>query len=135
MGECCGGSTRLIYACSGAADVGAISDQVARRLSKEGFGGMTCLAAIGANLSGFVESAKSAENIVIDGCNVACGRKNLERIGVSGKVFILTDMGLVKGKTPVEDAVISEMAAKVKQGIGKTAPSAGATCACNGNCG
>ncbi len=42
----------------------------------EGFGTMTCLASIGAHLSGFVESAKGAdENITIDGCLVACGKK------------------------------------------------------------
>jgi uncharacterized metal-binding protein len=42
----------------------------------EGFGTMTCLASIGAHLSGFVESAKGAdENITIDSCPVACGKK------------------------------------------------------------
>ncbi len=135
MGDCCGGSTRLIYACSVAADVGAISDRVVRKLIQEGYGKMTCLAAIGANLSGFVESAKSpdTENIVIDGCPVACGRKNMERIGVTCKSLVLTDMGLVKGKTTVTENVIEEMAVKIKQSIGNMSKSSDES-SCTGNC-
>jgi len=116
MSECCGsGKTRLVYACSGCADVGEIADRVARKLSKDGFGNMTCLAGIGAQLSGFIESAKGAdENITIDGCPVACARKNLERIGVKPKSYILTEMGLVKGKTPVTESVVTEVSNKIK---------------------
>jgi uncharacterized metal-binding protein len=95
--------------------VGEIADKVARKLSKDGFGNMSCLAAIGAHLSGFVESAKAAdENLVIDGCPVACARKNLEHIGVMPKSYILTEMGLVKGKTPVTEEVVSEISNKIK---------------------
>jgi uncharacterized metal-binding protein len=110
MAECCTGGTRLIYSCSGASNVGEIADRVARKLRAEGFGTMTCLASIGAHLSGFVESAKGAEeNITIDGCPVACARKNLEHIGVKPKSFILTEMGLVKGKTPVNGEIVDEI--------------------------
>jgi uncharacterized metal-binding protein len=117
MSECCsGGKTRILYACSGASDVGQIADKTARKLSKDGYGNMTCLAAIGAHLSGFVESAKATdENIAIDGCPVARGRKNLEHIGVTPKSYILTEMGLVKGKTKVTDEVVNKMSEKIKQ--------------------
>ena len=57
---------RLLYACSGAADVGQIADLVVRQLSREEWGGMSCLSGIGADLSGFIESAREADNIVID---------------------------------------------------------------------
>ena len=118
MAECgCGGTTKIIYACSGAADVGEISDRVARTLRNNGFGNMTCLAAIGAHLSGFIESAKAAdENITIDGCPVACARKNLEHIGVTPKSYILTEMGLVKGKTEVSDEIIEVVCSKISSG-------------------
>lgn len=135
MASCCEEGIRLIYACSGAMDVGAIADQVARKLSREGFGSMTCLAGIGANLSGSVESAKTAENIVIDGCKVACSRKNLERIGVPYKTFVLTELGLVKGKTPITDAVIGGMAEKIKQITGSALQSTDGPCTGNCNCG
>ncbi len=81
MGECScsnGGKDKLIYSCSGAADVGKLSDKLARYLAKSGWGKMTCLAAVGAELSGFVESAKSiGENVLIDGCSVAAVKKYL----------------------------------------------------------
>jgi uncharacterized metal-binding protein len=115
--SCCGNGTKLIYSCSGASDVGKIADEVARKLSKTKQGAMTCLAAIGAQLSGFVESAKGAsENITIDGCNVACARKTLEHIGVKPKSYIITEMGYKKGETSVTDKVIDEVVNKISLG-------------------
>jgi len=48
MAECCTGGVRLIYSCSGAADVGEVADKLARKLSKSGIGNMFCLPVIGA---------------------------------------------------------------------------------------
>ena len=47
----CGGdaTTKLIYACAGAANTGYLADQVARKLNRDGSGDMTCLAAVGAD--------------------------------------------------------------------------------------
>ncbi|MBP8084226.1 MAG: putative zinc-binding protein [Spirochaetes bacterium] len=120
MSSCnCGNSNiKLIYACSGASDVGSLSDLSARKLRDDKVGSMSCLAAVGAGLSGFIESAKAADKcITIDGCAVACARKNLERIGVSPKSFILTEMGYEKGKTPVSKITISEAVSKIKNNI------------------
>ena len=39
----CGGGPRLIFACSGASDVGEIADRAARKLSREGVGKMYCI--------------------------------------------------------------------------------------------
>ncbi len=115
MSECCGGKTRLVYSCSGCSNVGEIADKAARTLSKEGFGKMTCLAGAGAHLPGFVESAKGAdENLVIDGCPVACARKTLEHIGITPKSYVLTEMGLVKGSTPVSESIVSAMTEKIR---------------------
>ncbi len=69
MAEHCSGGILMIYACSGAADMGEIADGVARKLRDEGFAKMSCLAAIGADLSGYVQTAKAADTVVaIDGC-------------------------------------------------------------------
>ncbi len=115
--ECtCSEKPILIYPCSGAADVGEISDRIARRLSREGIVKMNCLAGIGAQLSGFVESAKAARvNITIDGCPVACSSKTIENLGLEPQSFVLTDMGLVKGKTPVDDHVVQELSEAIKK--------------------
>lgn len=109
-------NTVLLYSCSGSADVGEIADRIVRKLRHEQIGKMTCLAGIGADLTGFIESAKGTnQNITIDGCQVACAKKTLERIGVTPISYILTDMGLTKGITPVSDEIILEMSQKIKQ--------------------
>jgi len=114
--KCCCAGTVLIYSCSGGSDVGEIADKVARKLRNIGYGKMTCLASIGAHLSGFVESAKAAdENITIDGCSVACAKKNLEHIGVVPKSYVLTEMGLEKGKTQVTEEVVDKIVEKIKK--------------------
>ncbi|MBF0245437.1 MAG: zinc-binding protein, partial [Planctomycetes bacterium] len=55
MSACaCSTAPTLIFACSGAADVGAVTDLAARRLTKEGAGKMFCLAGIGGKVEGFL---------------------------------------------------------------------------------
>ena len=117
--SCSGGcnemkKVRLLYACSGAADVGQIADLVARQLSKEKWGNMSCLAGIGADLSGFIESAREADNIIIDGCPVGCGKKMFEKNGLPYSEFVLTQFGLVKGSSPAEPEVVERMAEVIK---------------------
>ena len=119
MAQCscnCGGDQklRLLYACSGAADVGQVADLVARRLDDEEWGGMSCLSGIGADLSGFIESAREADNIVIDGCPVGCGKKMFEKNGLPYSEFVLTQFGLVKGSSPAEPEVVERMAEVIK---------------------
>ena len=119
MAQCscnCGGdqNLRLLYACSGAADVGQVADLVARRLDDEEWGGMSCLSGIGADLSGFIESAKEADNIIIDGCPVGCGRKMFETRGLPFTEIVMTQQGLVKGSSPATLEVVERMAETVK---------------------
>lgn len=116
MGECksCNSANRLIFACSGAANVGNIADMAARIIAKENFGKMFCLSAIGAKLPNYIQAAKdSDENIVIDGCNVACGKKIFEEAGLKYSSFLLTDMGLEKGVSPVSDETTLKVAADI----------------------
>lgn len=115
--NCCSGDVvKLIYSCSGAADVGELADKVARKLRDSGLARMTCLAGVGANLSGFIQSAKSAnENIAIDGCPTRCTQKALERIGVAAVSYVLSEkFGLEKGKTPATDELVEELSRKIK---------------------
>jgi uncharacterized metal-binding protein len=138
MAECCATETKLIYACSGASDVGEIADVVARRLRDEGAANMSCLAGVGAGLSGYVQSAKGADiNITIDGCKTACAKKTLERIDVKPTSYILTGFGLVKGETPVTDKIIAEISGKIKSTISSPASleqKVTGGCSCGGKC-
>jgi len=113
---CSAGGVTLLYPCSGAADVGELADRAVRKLWKEGFAAKTCLAGVGADLSGFVQSAKGADvNITVDGCPIACARKGLERIGVKPVSVMLADLGYKKGESPVSEEKIESIAAAVKE--------------------
>ncbi len=116
--HCCGGGVTLLYSCSGAADVGELADRAVRKLWKEGFGLKTCLAGVGADLSGFVQSAQGADvNITLDGCPTACAKKGLERIGVKPVSIVLADLGYKKGESPVTEERIENIAAEVKEAL------------------
>ncbi|HRX17298.1 MAG TPA: putative zinc-binding protein [Spirochaetota bacterium] len=114
----CGVSCKpLLYACSGAANTGYLSDAVARKIMGNGNGSMTCLAAVGAKLSGFVETAKSSNNIVIDGCPTACGKKIFDTHNLDYKHIILTDFDVQKGKTEITPDLIEKITIKVESKI------------------
>ncbi len=114
MAECCSGGIKIIYSCSGQSNVGEIADRAVRKLRDAGFAKMACLAGVGADLSGYVQSAKGADIVyAIDGCATACARKNLERIGIEPKSFVLTDIGCEKGTTEVSQEVIQRVVDKI----------------------
>ena len=109
---------KLLYACSGAANTGYLADNVSRRLAKDGAGKMSCLSAMGAGLSGFVESARAAgQNLVIDGCPVGCGKRTFENNGIPFRHFVMTDYGVEKGKTAVTPELIGMTANTVAKEI------------------
>lgn len=109
----CGTAPKLIFPCSGAADVGAIADQAARKLTKDGAGKMFCLAGIGGRVSGIMATTESAARILaIDGCPLACAKNSLEQAGFKQYEHLqLADMGMEKGKTPPTPEAIAKAAA------------------------
>lgn len=106
---CCGNGLRLIFPCSGAADVGSIADQVARKMTRDGIGKMYCLAGVGGHVSGIVETTKAADEVIaIDGCPIACATKTLQHVGINPRSFEITSMGFEKYKTQVDEKAISK---------------------------
>lgn len=100
-GSCCAfDENTMILACSGASNVGQLSNQAAIELTQEGFGKMFCLAGVGAHLNGFVQSTKDVPTMVaIDGCPQACAKKILEHAEVPMKSYVvLTELGIEKNK-------------------------------------
>ncbi|MCU0843851.1 MAG: putative zinc-binding protein [Spirochaetes bacterium] len=124
----------MMYACSGAADVGEIADRVARKLRDEDFAKMSCLAAIGADFSGYVQTAKAADAVIsIDGCTTACARNNFKRIGITPLSFVLTEMGLEKGSSPATGENVARIVELIRGGKQSTAPgNATGGCGCCG---
>lgn len=115
--KCCCGGEKLIFACSGAADVGAIADQAARKLTRDGAGKMFCLAGIGGRVSGIMKTTESAEKILaIDGCPLNCAKNCLEQAGFKKFSHLqLADLGMEKGSSAVSDENISRAAAKGRE--------------------
>lgn len=113
----CGAAPKLIFACSGGADVGEVADQAARRLTCDGHGRMFCLAGIGGRVSGILKSTEAASAILaIDGCPLGCARKCLEEAGFSGFAHLqLADLGMNKGETPASDDAVGRVAAKAAE--------------------
>lgn len=84
--------------CSGGSNCGQITNQVAIKLDKEGIGHIYCLAGIAAHIDGMVESAKGAKRLVVlDGCQVACGKQAVEHAGLRITDWIcVTEEGIAK---------------------------------------
>ena len=116
MADCCGSDkaqassasccesdkkrTVLIYACSGGANVAEISDKAARELMFAGCGTMFCLAGLGADIPGMVQTARDADvNLLIDGCPMECAKKTFDRHGIANyRQIKVTDLGIEKVK-------------------------------------
>jgi len=112
----CEPASKLIFACSGAADVGEISDRAARRLTENGVGKMFCLAGIGGKVEPIVKATKAASQILaIDGCGLDCAKKCLEQANFEDfRHLRITDMGMEKGKSPASNERVTEVADIVK---------------------
>jgi len=101
----CSAAPTLIFACSGAADVGAVADRAARKLTESGEGKMYCLAGIGGRVQGILKTTKEAEKVLaIDGCPLDCTKLTLEEAGfIEFEHLKVTNLGLEKGKSPATD--------------------------------
>jgi len=110
--------SRLILACSGASDVGHLTDRAARALAREGVGRMYCLAGIGGRVKSMLTTTRNAKKVlVIDGCEEECGRKTLQQAGIDRFLHLkMADLGFQKGKstqTPGDVNVITQEATEL----------------------
>jgi uncharacterized metal-binding protein len=138
--NCCAtGNNIMLLSCSGGSNVGQLSNQAAVELTQEGFGKMYCLAGIGGQLKGFVQSAKDVPVIAaIDGCAVGCARAILKNAGVTNYNYIvLTDLGIEKNKNfslnpddvrRVKDAIQAACNGQQPAAVINTAPAKGGCC-------
>jgi len=112
---CGGGGGAVVFACSGAADVGELADRVARRVAS-GKAKMACLAAVSARVEPILESAKRAGVVLaIDGCSIDCARTTLEAAGVAGSFHVrLDELGFEKGSSPVTEQAVETAAQKLR---------------------
>lgn len=112
----------LIFPCSGGSNVGQIANETAKRLTRQGVGGMYCLAGIGGHISGFAEATREVKKVVaIDGCPVHCARKTLEHADCPVTVHVVvTELGIKKSSDfNLDDKEIAKVENTVKEKLKK----------------
>ena len=105
---------KLIFSCSGAADVGELADKAARRMTQKGMGKMFCLVGIGGQVNKIMQMTQSAHTILaIDGCPMNCAQKCLEKNGFNNFIHLSIEaLGFNKGQTEIDNSVILEVVEK-----------------------
>ena len=102
--------SKTVFACSGAADLGEVTDLVARKMHREGVRQMKCLAFIGGGIQDMIDAVADTNMLVIDGCKLDCGKLTMEKNGISDYSHLrLTDMGYIKGETPASKDIIDHI--------------------------
>jgi uncharacterized metal-binding protein len=136
--ECCVQDNNImILACSGGSNVGQLANRAAVELTQEGFGKMFCLAGIGGHVSGLVQSAKDApQMLVIDGCDIGCSKAILKNADVPFKSYVvLTELGIDKNKDfNLKQDDVDRVKAAIKRVADEGGPDSGSTptaCGCS----
>lgn len=105
--SCSSDEEMVVFTCSGASDLGETSDKLARKFRDNGTRNMKCLAMIAAEHQPLLDSLGKSNILLIDGCPIDCGKKIMEKAGITDYNYVrLTDYGFKKGETPpTEDTV------------------------------
>lgn len=101
MSNCsCSGSNRLVLACSGASNVGQLTNEVAKRLDAEKSAKFYCLAGPGGHVPAMTANVQAADKVlVLDGCPVACAKLIAEQAGITDYDYVMvTDLGIEKSR-------------------------------------
>ena len=100
----------IIYSCSGCSDAGELADLVARKLTRDGAGEMSCLAGIGGRLKHLMRKGQKARWIVvIDVCPLTCAKHTLLLAGLTQFEHVkLHELGHRKGSCPVREQRVEE---------------------------
>lgn len=127
--ECqCTPAEILIFSCSGASNVGQISNQAAIKLTRDNVGKFFCLAGLGGHVPAMVESAKVGRRfVVIDGCPIACGKETIVHLGYPLTDYVVvSELGIKKRHNfDLDDSDIEKVCAAVKEKLGRPLPVTG----------
>ncbi len=106
----------VVVTCSGASDVGELSDRVGRELSRTNVVHLECSSAIGAARADSLERLRRAKAVlVIDGCASSCVGKMLDAACIEKRRHLdLGELGLSKGHSPATQANVARAVEAVK---------------------
>lgn len=114
----CGSANVAIFPCTGAANVGQLSNRIAIELEKQGIGNLMCTAGIGARAPGLMKSAETSDRIItIDGCPLNCASKTLELAGFKAdRQIVISELGIKKSKErDLDDQEVADILGKVME--------------------
>jgi len=113
----CSSAKKLIFSCSGAADVGAIADKAARILNQEKIGKMFCTVGLGGKVKPILKATQEASLLLaLDGCPLECTQHSLKQAGFNEFLSIrVTDLGMDKGKAPVTEENVNIVVSRCKE--------------------
>jgi uncharacterized metal-binding protein len=96
----------LVYACSGASNLGQLTNEIAIRLDREGLAEVSCAEAVGIEAGAPYAAATSGRPVVaVSGCSLACASRLLVEHGVTVTSAIqLENRGVLKAKHVSVDA-------------------------------
>ncbi|MEL4304226.1 putative zinc-binding protein [Methanococcoides sp. LMO-2] len=112
----CDSTNVALFSCSGASNVGQLSNQLAIELTEKGVGKMMCAVGIGGQVPGLLRSAEGCDRVIaIDGCPLNCTKKTLELAGIGiDRHILITDLGIKKNKDlRIKGSEISDVLEKV----------------------
>ena len=133
MADCCTPVREaVILACSGGSNVGQITNEAAKALDQLGQGRFFCGIGVGAGLPKFIETARNATCVAIDGCEVACMKKALENAGLTPEVYVVvTDLGIEKGHHfDISADQVAEVAGAAAEALEKLGATSAGECGC-----
>ena len=111
----CRAGENIVITCSGAADVGYVADQAARKLSHNNISKMSCLVLFAICENEKINEFKNKNILVIDGCSEDCGKKIMQQRGIKDNYYLrVTDLGYEKGKTLTSLDTIENVYEKAK---------------------
>lgn len=112
----------IIFACDGAASVGQVGNEVAKRLTLRGVGArMCCTSAVGAGSVVHVNIGKNAKRvIVINGCANKCTSKIMEQKGIKiDYEYTISEMNVQKIPTlDFDEEDVDRIAEEIAEDVG-----------------
>jgi uncharacterized metal-binding protein len=132
------GRKRIIFACSGASNVGELSNAAAVALTNEGFGNKACTASLAIRTPSVMKKVEDADEIVvIDGCPVECAGKIAAGAGIEpDQHVVITELGIKKiGDMTVHEDDLETVVSAAWEGKGGKKPAPEGKKPGNGGCG
>jgi len=121
----------LVYSCSGCSSAAQLANHVAVRLDRQLVAEMSCIAGVGGDVDSLVRTAASGRPIVaLDGCQLQCVKRSLERHAISPTLhYTLSDLGVRKRyHADFDPADAERVIARVKLDLGLREDAPAAAC-------